>query len=58
MVVPELSLETIESGRGMNCMSSENPTRARLEGFICVLLSEFVCFVSLSDIWSIPGNGE
>jgi len=61
-VVPELSLDTSDRGRGINCMSSENPTRARLEAFCGELWGELVsglaCLTSLVDACSIPGNGE
>jgi len=55
--VLELSLDTSESGRGMNCISSEKPTRARLGGFAGGLFSELLCAMSLFDNISIPGNG-
>jgi len=53
IVMLELSLETSERGLGMNCISSENPTRAR---FILggILLSS----VSGHVTTSMPGNGR
>jgi hypothetical protein len=58
MVVPELSLETRERGLGINCMSSENPTRVRLPGFIDGSFSEVCGLVSFVDRPSNPGNGN
>lgn len=58
IVVPELSLETRERGRGINWISSENPTLARLEGFPGELFSEPDSFTSCPIMGSMIGNGE